>query len=157
MKNFLTIILKFTTPMIFIISFIFWFYGQPPKKHSNSVSLNSKINFIKQKYANANLDVLSFGSSMNLNNLNSEAIVENYGKKYLNISSWGQNMEETYNLMKIFIPYYKPKFVFISSNISDFNKSNKNINYSSIRDYVYNKNFNTNFNPLNFESLFFIF
>jgi hypothetical protein len=156
MKKFIFIILKFTTLIIFIISFIFWFYGQPPAKFSNSISLNSKIDFIKQKYANSNLDVLSFGSSMNLNNLSSEAIVENYGKKYLNISSWGQNMKENYNLMQVFVPFHKPNLIIISGNYMDFLGSNKNIKYSAVKKYINNNNYSNyfkNINPFNKTSI----
>lgn len=153
MKKFIVNVFKFVTPLIFTVSILLWYFGQPPLIHSNSVSLNAKINDIRKNYPKSNLDVLSFGSSMNLNNLNSEVIVNNYGGKYLNISSWGQNMGENYNLMKIFIPYYNPKLIFISGNYMDFISSNIDINYGSIKSYIYNSSFNNNINPFNKKSI----
>ena len=141
------------TPIIFIVGVLFSYFGQPPMDYSNSVSLNAKINDIRINHPKSNLEVLSFGSSMNLNNLNSNVIVNNFGTKYLNISSWGQNMQETFNLLQIFVPFYKPKFVLISGNYVDFLSSNKNINYNSIKNYIYYKQFNTNINPFNQKSV----
>lgn len=124
-----------------IVFFAIWFqyYTAPPPNASNSISLNAKVLFLKNNFSEVDIDVLSIGSSMSLNNINSEAFADT---KYLNASSWGLNMKEIFNLLKIYNIKYNPKTLIISSNLSDFNISQQEIDYTSINEYLSSDNFN---------------
>lgn len=98
----------------------------PPVQVSNSVALNDKILFCNHHKLSENI---SIGSSMTLNNANSESIIKFLNSDdYLNLSSWGLRIEDVYVL---FIEYAKvkiPKNVFIISSYKDF--ASKEINYN---------------------------
>ncbi len=124
--------------IVFILS-ILWFqhYTLPLPNLSNSISLNAKVEFLKTRGGNNNANVMSIGSSYSLNNINSNAICKNYGvDQYLNMSSWGLNIEEVYYLFKIYSKIYKPGLVIISSNYGDFCTSRKKIKYKKISEFL---------------------
>jgi len=104
------------------------------------MSFNAKGLFAKERGWKDNLTVLAIGSSMTLNNLNSETIVREFGKSYFNISSWGLKMEEDFKIIKICDSFYKPKIVLISSNLIDFQLSSKSIDYNNFKKYVFKGN-----------------
>ena len=118
-----------------IVFFTLWlnYYSTPPPNLSNSISLNAKVLFLKNNFSRANIDILAIGSSMSLNNINSSSITKAYSdEQYLNLSSWGLTMEETFNLIKIYNKKYHPKTIIISSNYSDFKGSSQKIKYNLI-------------------------
>lgn len=109
------------------------FRNIPAPNVSNSISYNEKILFIRNKKA----DIISIGSSMCLNNLHSGTIVDSLNSdSYLNLASWAQNIEEDYNLLRIYSSFYKPAMVIICSNIRDFRMETKLIDYSYVRYYL---------------------
>ena len=142
MRKFLKKLLLFFGAMaIFLIVFFavwFQYYTAPPPNASNSISLNAKVLFLKNNFSEADIDVLSIGSSMSLNNINTEAFADT---KYLNASSWGLNMKEIFNLLKIYNIKYNPKTLIISSNLNDFNISQQEIDYTNISEYLSSDNF----------------
>ena len=137
MKKFIQNISVFI--VILIIPFIIWisYYGFPPPSFSSSLSFNAKSQFTKENDFINPLDVLTIGSSMSLNNINSNSIIRNISKKYLNFSSWGQNIEEDYKLIQIFEKHLKPNIIIISSNVMDFRSLLKQINYNMLETYLF--------------------
>ena len=124
---------------VLAITLFCWFkyYDIPGPNLSNSPSLNEKIHFIKKNTKRSALDILAIGSSMSLNNLHSKTIINKLNSNlYLNTSTWGQNMEETFTLLKIYEKIYKPKNLLISSNFMDFKKGDKIFRYDFIEDYL---------------------
>jgi len=107
-----------------------------PPNFSNSISFNSKIDFMAQKKA----DVISVGSSMTTNNLHSKVIVDGFNKSYLNLSSWGMRIKDTYRLIKVYSIYHKPEVIIIASNMVDFQGYYKRFKEEDIVDYIKNKN-----------------
>ena len=125
-----------------IVFFTLWFnyYSTPSPNLSNSISLNAKVQFLKNNFSIANIDILAIGSSMSLNNINSTSITKTHSnKKYLNLSSWGLSMEETFNLLKIYNKKYHPKTIIISSNYTDFKSSSQRIKYNLINEFLTSK------------------
>jgi hypothetical protein len=101
----------------------------PPVRISNSVSFNDKILFCHKKMANT----LSIGSSMTLNNIHSESIV-NFLKSdsYLNMGSWGLCIEDVYVMLKEYSKVKMPQTVFLTGSMEDFAK--REIKYDNSDD-----------------------
>ena len=122
--------------IIFLTSW-FFVYAVPPPNFSNSYSFNEKIRFIKNNYQSNQVDILTMGSSMSLNNIYSKAIVDKFNtQKYLNTASWGQVMSENYALLKILNKKYQIKTLLISSNLPDFRTNTKIFRYSLLDKYL---------------------
>jgi hypothetical protein len=87
---------------------------------TNSTSLDAKfIDYRSHKFKE--IDVLSIGSSMNLNNLNtSEIKLPDNLKIYYNFGAWGLQISDTLYLVKYLTNTYKPKCVLLSSSVPDF-------------------------------------
>ena len=121
--------------MTFIVSLILMgrciYYNIIP--FEASICFDSKIYELKNK-GDAYFDLISIGSSMTLNHLNSDLFVEQLSNKsYYNVSAWGQTISQDYQLLQLLVPKYKPKHIFIVSYPSDFN----NREYHSISDVKY--------------------
>ncbi len=107
----------------------------PAVNLSNSYSFNEKMQFLKSKQEHS--EVMAIGSSMSLNNLHSQTVVEKLGTtSFVNTASWGVNMEETFFLLKIVEEVYQPKTVILSSSLVDFMKSKKVFRYELIEGYL---------------------
>ena len=136
MRRFLIKIILYSLPILLFLLVWFFFYGFPPPRFSNSISMNAKVKFIKEKGGVDFVDVLAIGSSFSLNNIHTETIRKNLSASYLNLSSWGQNIREDYILAKMYIGLFNPKVLIISTGYSDFNSSIKEIDYVLIQDYL---------------------
>jgi hypothetical protein len=138
MKMFLKKILLFS--LLPILALIIWFsyFGMPPPKLSNSITFDGKMLFLKKNFIDTPpSEVLVFGSSISLNNIHSPSILKAFENKwFLNISSWGQNMQENYHLIKIFGKIHKPSSIILASSYMDFNGRVKNIKYNLLGEYV---------------------
>jgi len=136
MKSFLLkIAIFFVLPILATVLWVL-IYGFPPPNLSQNVGFNAKMLSIKNNKPSAPLDVLAIGSSMSLNNIYSESIATNLGDNYLNFSSWGQNVEDDYKLIKIFKKRFKPKMIIMSGNYMDFNKNPKGVKFESLEEYL---------------------
>lgn len=141
MKKFINKFILFSLPVILSpIIFVFYF-GFPPPRLSNSLSFNAKIEYIKNFHLNRDINVLSVGSSMTLNNVHTKTIKKYFGNNYLNISSFGQNIKEDYLLIKLFCKYYSPRHIIISCGYMDFNDDYKEINYDMVEGYLFHNSF----------------
>ena len=75
----------------------------PAPKISNSYSLNEKDKFLQRK-KNLQVDVLTLGSSIALNNAHSGVITDMMGTdSYLNTAAWGLRISQMYDMTKILI------------------------------------------------------
>ena len=90
---------------------------------TNSVSFDVKSYFARDCEIDK-VDILAFGSSMTLNNLNSQVFLSSLNNKFtfLNLSSWGIQLNEIDYLMKFYLKKYDPKLVILVSSIVDFDK-----------------------------------
>ena len=101
----------------------------PPVRVSNSISFNDKVFFCHKKLANT----IAIGSSMTLNNIHSESIVDFMkSDSYLNIGSWGLCVEDVYILLREYTKVNKPSTVFLTGCIEDFAKNE--ITYDNSND-----------------------
>jgi len=83
--------------------------------------------------------IVSIGSSMTLNNLDSDVILEEFNtKKYLNTASWGMSIQEIFTFLKLLNTLYDLEEVIIVSSIADFRESTKRIDFDFIKSYLTN-------------------
>ena len=134
-------ILIFLVLMLIVLSFIFFYFYKiggddlPASRYSNSISFNEKIDFMKTKDI-SKIEYISIGSSMTLNNIDSEIIVDHLGSNYINLGSWGfkiSNSSEFLEKMTDFFPDLKA--VIISASFVDFTTGtwSAEVNYSLLR------------------------
>ncbi len=120
-----------------ILAFVFElsFKNLPPPELTNSYSLNDKLRFTKNKKA---AEILCIGSSMSLNNLDSDVITDKLKtRSYLNLSSWGLSIQDNYELLKIYTSLYPhPKVLLISSNVIDFTTEKKKYDVKELKEYL---------------------
>ncbi len=125
MNHFIKKLLLFTVLSAFLLAAFIYAYmykfgsldSFPPPSLTNSYSYNDKLLFCRNKKA----DYVCIGSSLSLNNIDSKTCIQNFhSDSYLNISSWGLTMADTYTLLKSYTNFSKPKKILISSNIIDF-------------------------------------
>ena len=148
MKTFLKTFIAFILFSFLIsCSFIFYYakkydlnFSTIPAPHfNNNYSFNDKLDFSRNKQA----DILTIGSSMSLNNLSSNIIVENFkSKSYLNLSAWGLQIPCIFDLLKINTQNYKPKVLIISSNTIDFgddSESSQHYDLNELDDFLHSK------------------
>ncbi len=114
----------------------------PALNFSNSYSFNEKILFMKDYEEKPEL--VAVGSSMTLNNLYSEVVIENMKTtKYLNTASWGSSMDDNFYFIQLFTQLYNPKSILIVSNMTDFHQEKKEVNYDWVENYLQSNYFNT--------------
>ncbi len=144
MKDFLLNSCYFLFRFLFFFIFFIYVYlysiditysTMPALNFSNSYSFNEKILFMKNYEQQP--EIIAVGSSMTLNNLHSEELIKNtYTKNYLNTASWGSSMGDNFYFIKKLNAVYKPKAIVIVSNITDFNKVQKQVDYEWVESYL---------------------
>lgn len=88
---------------------------------TSNISLDAKI-YERQKKDLDSIELLSIGSSITLNNLNSKTLKENLKVSYYNYGAWGLQISDINHLLKLFTTECNPKYVLICSTITDFRK-----------------------------------
>ena len=112
----------------------------PAPALSDSYSLNQKLQFLRKNEKSAH--ILAIGSSITLNNLHSETVVNKLKTtSYFNVASWGMNIEDDYLLLKVMHEVYKVDTIIIASSISEFELPVKVINHKRIKRYLASGNF----------------
>lgn len=105
----------------------------PAPNLTPSYSFNDKMQFARKKKA----DIIAVGSSMSLDNLNSDVIINNFKTdSYLNLSSWGLTTKDIFSIIKIYSSIHKPSTVIIASNYLDFQSTDKEFNHKQLTDYL---------------------
>jgi hypothetical protein len=146
--------LKFIKKLILffiLISFIlcgmfFYFYKTggddlTAPAFSNSLSFNEKIDFIRDKDL-SRIEYIAIGSSMTLNNVDSEIMVRHLGENYINLGSWGFKISDSERFLKEMSGFFPNlKTVIISTTFVDFSSTTRNIqvDYDLIRLSVKHK------------------
>jgi len=111
---------------------------------ANEYSFNEKMLFLNK--SNKNAEIISMGSSMSLNNLNSSVVVDRLNSKaYINTASWGMSIKDDFLFLKLIYPIYQPKTLIISSNIIDFQNEPKKIKYDVLENYLVSTGFKSQF------------
>lgn len=140
-KKFLKVVfaLILTFPVLATI-FISYFYDKEniPYRFSNSISYDAKISFLKRnKEKLINADTIVIGSSMGLNNIDSEYLRNNKLINILNVSSWGLQVGEVKQLLSI-LDLTNVKQVIYSTQYFDFKKNLiKDINEGEVKKFIY--------------------
>lgn len=94
----------------------------PAPRFTANIAVNEKLAFIRNNVPEK-LDVLAVGSSMTLNNLNSEAVMQHFGNiAYLNAGAWGTGASEVHLLGTLLAKKYRPKTVLVATNMMDFRR-----------------------------------
>lgn len=101
-----------------------------------SVSTDSKIYELKQRHFDT-IENISMGSSMTLNNLNSEILTKHLQTdSYWNMASWGRTIGETKDMIEIMTALYHPSNIFIISYCGDFRYGSMDKCKSDVRNYL---------------------
>lgn len=120
MKRFIGKLLFLLFPVLLVVVLM------PNRKiipFTSSISLDSKIYELKRRDFDT-ISTIAVGSSMTLNNLNSDAWVRATGdSSFYNISSWGQSILEDCQIIRAIVPLYHPSRVVIFAHCTDFNES----------------------------------
>jgi len=121
-----------------MIPFILFFLKYPLVNNvSNSLSYNSKIQFFKKDFKSKKVKILIMGSSFSLNNLHPNPLLDFYNtNEYINLSSWGQNMEIIYTNLRYFNKKFNIEHLIINSGVPDFLNSRQNINFNKVEKYL---------------------
>lgn len=107
----------------------------PAPALSDSYSLNQKLQFLRKRKKTAR--ILAIGSSITLNNLHSETVVDRLkSDAFFNVASWGMNMEDDFLLLKVMHEVYNVDTVIIASSISEFELPVKVIDHKRIKRYL---------------------
>jgi hypothetical protein len=138
-KTFLFICYALAASIIFAIFFIFYngldIKDIPAPNLSDSYSYNEKMQFLHARKINAG--ILAVGSSMTLNNLNSEIITQQLNStSYLNMGSFGMSLKDDFLLLQILLKSDTCNTLIITSNIIDFQLKDKRIDYRILNDYL---------------------
>jgi hypothetical protein len=112
----------------------------PAPRISNSYSLNEKLKFVATNDIK-NPEIISIGSSIAFNNLSSDDITEAFdSESYLNLSSWGLRMSDSYLILKESLDVLKPRKVIIASSAIDFNGPTIQYNVQTLNNYLSSSN-----------------
>jgi hypothetical protein len=110
-----------TLCLLAVAAFVFRYRAYvPAPRLTTNISLNAKLHLLKQRLDDR-VDVLALGSSMTLNNLSSDAVLEALGdSSYLNMGAWGTDIRQSLRLARMIVPQVRPRVVLMVSNMGDF-------------------------------------
>jgi hypothetical protein len=127
--------------LFFLSASCFFYFGNtlndiPPPHISNNYSFNEKMEFLRK--AKKKADIIAIGSSVSLNNLYSQTIInEFHSTSFLNTAAWGISMKNNFYLIKVLNEIYKPSTVIIASSIKDFSAIEQKVNYDRLSSFLY--------------------
>lgn len=92
-----------------------------PPPLTGSISFDLKVEFLREKDPGS-CKVLAIGSSMSLNNLDSEVIVRRLGveDQFLNAGAWGRRIGQTRAFLELLLEKYDPHMVILATAPIDF-------------------------------------
>lgn len=103
----------------------------PDPKYTDNISLNMKLQ--QGMFERSELDILSIGSSMNLNNLSTKALHEKWpNATHFNFGFWGCDMRSIEQLLPILVDRKEPKKVLITTNLMDMIGTEGNVSFDSL-------------------------
>jgi hypothetical protein len=116
-KIFFCKILLFVIPVFILFEVLFRLGFYPII--TNSTLFDLKMIAIQKQHLKK-VKLLSIGSSINLYDLNSDIIVQNFNMPYYNLGSWGLQITDMKLLLKGFVNEYHPQYVVLCSSFTDF-------------------------------------
>jgi len=126
---------------IAILLYSWLVYKHIPPRFSNSISYDSKLEFIKKNNLVDGADTLIVGSSMALNNVNGITLETNSNRihKVINTGSWGLEPLRILELLKSF-NLHEIKYIIYSIQYTDFSQDWKKTIYhqSDVSNYLKN-------------------
>lgn len=148
MRSFLLHAILFSLLIAAVIAGYCWIYKEyfPAPRLTRNVSLNEQMKRVR-KISNGHFDhspngtvnLLAVGSSMSLNNLNSQAVIEHFkDSNYVNVGSWSTRMNQTAKISALLIDILKPRTVLLTSNMEDWMTTPDYFTVDTImlRDYI---------------------
>ena len=140
----ISFILWFFLTQIFILAIvfllIFTFRSElPAPSISSSISFNEKARWLRKYGISQNsCDILVIGSSIGLNNIDTEAVTKALrNKSIINVSSWGLALPDSAKLLSILAPLCKPKLIIYVAYHTDFKgQPDKTINWAVFSSYL---------------------
>jgi len=140
-----------------LIAGYFAYYGIslrdiPAPDLSESYSFNEKMEFLRKR--NKNADIVTIGSSMSLNNLDSKTIIKHVGSdSYLNLSSWGMSMKDIFLLLKVQSEIHHPRVLILANSVLDFQMTDKNVKYPVLKLFLHSSDYRQVYYHLKFFNL----
>lgn len=125
MKRFIikTVLVLIPFLVCFLIAGVFLYDKYKIIPFDSSISFDSKIYELKNKNFES-IDNIAVGSSMTLNNLNTETLMRYLNSEsYYNVSSWGQSISVDYEMIKILVDRYTPHRIIMVTVCDDFDYS----------------------------------
>lgn len=120
--------------LLYLMVVVLKLFDQSPV-FTTSISFDAKMIFL-QKKGIINTDLMAIGSSITLDNVNSDIIVSSIrGQSYLNFAAWAVKMTDLNYLLKYYIPKYKPKCILIASALFDFESNLDSIVYPKYYEF----------------------
>lgn len=115
----------------------------PAPPISDSYSMNEKVEFLRK--ARKDVSVFALGSSIALNNLHIQTTLKLLKTHaFLNAASWGMTMKDNYLFLKVLHEVYHPDTIILVSSILDFEKADKQTDYSLMKKYILSEDFIAN-------------
>ncbi|APW66134.1 hypothetical protein LPB137_09840 [Poseidonibacter parvus] len=144
------ILLIFLIVVSFFLIFYLNTYKNVPLRFTNSISFDAKLSFLKNTNKLEDVEIIIIGSSMGLNNINTEILSEKLGDKILNLSSWGLKVNEIFDFMKILDLSNVKKIIYLNQYFDFYGESIKPYNFQDVKNYLYdNSYFIAYFNTFN--------
>jgi hypothetical protein len=131
MRAFLTHVILFLCLVGGAVVLYCWYHAEyfPAPRLTQNISLNEQLKRVKlilegrvDHSPGGTVDVLAVGSSMTLNNLHSQGVVEHFGASYVNVGSWSTRIHLTTRLTDLLIGKLKPHTLILTSNMEDWMK-----------------------------------
>lgn len=127
-----------------LLTFFFIFflhnYKNVPLRFTNSISFDAKLSFLNKSNTFNNAEILIVGSSMGLNNINSEIISKGLNKNVLNISSWGMKVNQVYSLLKLLDLSKVKTVIYLNQYFDLYSLQLEAYNEKEIKEYLYENN-----------------
>ena len=112
----------------------------PAPPISDSYSLNEKVEFLRK--ARKDVSVFALGSSIALNNFHTQTARKLLkSDAFLNAASWGMNMQDSYLFLKVLQEIYHPDTVILIGSVPDFERADKQTDYSLMKKYILSEDF----------------
>jgi len=100
---------------------------------TDNFSLNEKLGFLKH-YPKGNVEIVCVGSSLALNNIDSQAFLAELGSQrtYVNVAAFGMKIGHTRHLLRLYLERFHPKLVILPMGLVDFLKDRRKSDYFPI-------------------------
>jgi hypothetical protein len=113
----------------------------PRNNLANSNCFRAQVDFAAEKDRLAAAGFIISGSSISLNNVSGSLIEKCFDQKVYNFSTWGTKPAETLNLLRKNVFPKNTKYLLIAFNDFDFGKSNYEIKYDEVKNFIYGSRF----------------